>query len=209
MSCKRPFVISVIGLIGAGKTYLINALIEELNRNNIPCVNLQEPVHLWTHPYNYLKETEERSTFKPISQGYVFATMMNSLLPYYNFDGVLVIERSVVNGIHEFSFDEMNPLVRHFYYELGRLERQLGVDLIIDVNTSIDTCLDRIAKRNRSGELENISTIEYLKTLSMRHNDFVNIIKYLSPEKLIQVDEDKVNVGDIVERIRNIVLIKK
>ncbi len=209
MSKSRPFVVSVIGLIGAGKTHIINSLTAELQSRGVECANLQEPVELWTKPYNFLKETEEKSQFKPISQGYVFVTMMNQLIPYKDFNGVIFIERSVTNGIHEFSFDEMNPLVRHFYYELGRLERQLGVDLIIDVNTSIDTCLDRIAKRNRSGELENISTIEYLKTLSMRHNDFVNIIKYLSPEKLIQVDEDKVNVGDIVERIRNIVLIKK
>lgn len=185
-----PMIVSVIGLMGSGKTHTITALEKKLSQRGIPVKNLQEPVELWLSPFNFLKETEEKTTFKPISQGYIFTTMMNMIQKEKYFNGVLLIERSICNGIHEFSFDEMNPLVRHFYYELGKLEREMGVDLIVNVNTSVPTSINRVIQRGRSGELETVSMNSYLQQLDMRHRDFVNIIKYLCPNKLIELNEN-------------------
>lgn len=187
---ERPFIISIIGLMGSGKTHTINAMERKLLAKGIPVKNLQEPVHLWTSPFNFLKETEEKSRFKPISQGYIFATMMNMILKERNFNGILLIERSICNGIHEFSFDEMNPLVRHFYYELGKVEREMGVDMIVNVNTSVTTSINRVLQRNRQGELESVPKDSYIQQLDMRHRDFINLTKYLSPEKLVELNED-------------------
>ena len=181
--------ISVVGNVGSGKSFLINWLEEELKKLNISYKTIQEPVDLWINPFNFLKETENNTAMKPISQGYIFATLMNALQPLKNFNGVIIMERGVMNGIHEFSFEITNPLVRHFYYELGKLERELGVDLIINLNTSLKSCNERVVLRNRKGELESVAVNEYLSSIDMRHRDYIKMVEYLAPEKLISVNE--------------------
>lgn len=186
-----PFIITVVGNIGSGKSSVIQSLAKSLAAKSIPHVALEEPVDMWTYPYNFLKETEQTTNFKPIGQGYIFCTLMNKFIPLRNFDGIVLIERGVINGVYEFSRDETNPLVLHFYRELARFEREAGVNLIIDIQTSIQSCVHRIKSRSRDGELEEISITPYLTKLDTNHREFMNLCQYLCKEKVLVFDNEQ------------------
>lgn len=100
----------------------------------------------------------------------------------------MIIERSITNAVYEFSYDESNPLVLHYYRELAKFEREAGFDLMINVQCSVENCIKHVAIRNRSGELQEVSRESYLRTIDTRHRGFIALAQYFAPEKLITID---------------------
>ena len=186
---KLPFIVSLEGNIGAGKSTIVEKLqqkyllpLEERKKYfgelaNAKIVFMQEPIDAWTSIHD--SETGESilEKFYRDQKKYSFAFQVmvyNTHLQAFrravkeNPDCVLLIcERSIDAGRHIFSqmlrddgmIDEVCFQVYKNLFESTADEFPLGAILHLDVSPEV--CLERIAKRSRDGEGD--IPLEYLE----------------------------------------------
>lgn len=167
------------GLIGAGKSTLIELLATKLNQQGYKAKAILEPVELWKstgalqHFYNNIKEhSYEFQTFVYVTR---VKEMLLAIQENPDID-IFILERSTFTDKYVF-FEmlkkDMTPTRITMYLEWCDLWDKLypkKPDLFIYLDTSVETSNLRLINRNRSEET-NIS-IDYLKDLESTHRQF-------------------------------------
>ena len=201
MSVKKPFMIIFDGLIGSGKTTLINSLCNYMNSKGIKTLSVLEPVHLW-------KECGALEHFyKDIPQNcyefqtFVYVTRIKDLLLKYKeskdkYD-VFLIERSILTDRYvfvEMLKNELGTIRYNMYQEWANMWKEVipfSFDLFVFLDTDVQTSMERIKKRNRDEETQIPES--YQKNLLEAHKTFYNKdLKNLN-YKTIHIDNDIMN----------------
>ena len=216
-SAPRRMFITVEGNIGCGKSSLLSQL--EKYTFNVPHVVVYEDIKAWT---DYTDSDGDNILEKyynnPKGYSYCFQslvlvrrieTIVNVLKASPT--AVIFTERNHLSDLHIFAkmlyeqhkLTEMEWLT---YQELFKcLTRMLdvSVDLVVYLQTDVDTCVKRIGQRNRSGE-DKID-VEYLTKLHQNHEEWLVRDEYSTPEAGVQNTEVLILDGtvDIVSAERD------
>lgn len=206
---KRPYIVSIEGNIGSGKTTLINCLEEHygslLENNKKNYIFLREPLDIWNSVQD--EETGENMIQKFYKDPTKYA-MSFQIMAYITFhqrlenaiknsddNTVIVCERSLESCRSIFSkllkengnIDNVNYQILEMFYNKTEL---IPVDAIIYLDPTLEISIDRIAKRGRLGE-NNITT-EYLEKCRKSHCDWIHSItsnQLDNPKPVLILDE--------------------
>lgn len=216
-------IIFVEGNIGSGKTFFINSLKNELiKHDNIININ---NINIITEPLNKYRtlklpegnfvnplELFYKGEMTPVSfQFFIMSTLFSHIIENLDNTKINIIERSILTSIYCFNrlfhfnnsvmsaveFESLKSLEIPFWIIINGYEKKF-----IFLECDIDTCLDRIKKRNRPEE-GNIKR-DYLVNLSSQHDFFYN---YIKNEK--KLDAFKINNNSDYNIISNIQFITK
>lgn len=218
--------ISFEGSIGAGKTTLLKNILNHRKMRNV--ILIPEPVELWE---NIIDSNGKNilDAFYNDKQNVSFAFQMIALISRFklldekynealkiesetNKTVYLITERTILSDYYIFakSLHEEGYINEHemMSYKLwnDHFSKQFKLDKAIYVKTSIDTCLERISKRNRDGEKDGISR-EYLEHLNNAHVNFFHEILVKSDVIIVNNDVEftsdhyKIMIEDIVNFI--------
>jgi deoxyadenosine/deoxycytidine kinase len=175
-------IFSIEGNIGSGKS----TLIEYLKKQNVNYYYLEEPVSVWNEIKDLSGVTILEKYYKnPVK--YSFSFQMMAYISRLSFikhaianlpsESIIISERSIYTDREIFA---------KMLYEAGTMEhieysiylkwfdefKTFGLDGIIYVQTSPETCNNRILERNRKGE-ESIP-LEYLESCHEYHEQWIN-----------------------------------
>jgi deoxyadenosine/deoxycytidine kinase len=182
-------IISIDGNIGAGKTTLINQLKERFNSSkNI--VFADEPVSEWEKLGLLQLFYSDKVKYSFLFQMGAFITRFKILKQLLDTKPkVIITERSLISDLNIFAqmlTDQafMNETEFHIYKQFySEFQPMCNTDYFIYVSTPVETCIERIKRRNRTGE-ENIP-VDYLELCDHYHRKMVE--KY--QDKVIYVDQ--------------------
>lgn len=194
----KPKVIVIDGLIGSGKTTILNSLSKILNDKCIKTLAIVEPVDKWKeigaleHFYKDIKQNCYEF------QTYVYITRIKDLLENYNkyknnYD-VFIVERSIFSDRYifvEMLKKDMGITRMKMYNEWCNLWKELipfEFNMFILLDTTVETSMKRLKIRNRCEELG--ITREYQNNLRDTHlNFYKNVLHKLEYQKII-INED-------------------
>jgi len=212
---EKPIIISIEGNIGVGKSTLLSK-IKELSLKNSYDINcLFEPVKQWEDVRDPITNDNMITKYYLDPEKYAFpfqimaySTQVNQLLQAVsdlNASKIILTERSLESN-HEV-FTKMlynNNLMEDTLYQIYKMNADthkisyndspnLNTDAYIYLKSSPETCLERIHKRDRSGETK--ITLDYLKDCHEYHEKWLNKI---SPQRCYVLDMDNpINEDDI------------
>ena len=178
-------IISIEGNIGSGKSTLL-ANLENTFANNKNIVFLKEPVDDWE------TITDEHGTsmlklFYADTKTHAFAFQMMAFISRLsimitavknNPDAIIITERCLHTDNQVFAkmlFDSGNIKLENYKIYLRWFDTfvaEFPINKVIYVNTSPNTCYERIQRRSRIGE--NTIMLEYLTTCHTYHEDMLN-----------------------------------
>ena len=198
-SMKKIYLISVEGLIGAGKTTVLSKLQEIVDqKEDIPfsVLIIRECLEEFTkfHEYNPLQLAYENPTANAATAQIHFTQCINKLFSktlsdvmqspmkdWKNDTLVVITDRGLFSPIPFintlFVMGRINHFVRDFLsdYTLTTAERNLNdlhlsLDGIYFVDTPVDICMKRLARRGRNFECKGGAvSYEYQKTLKEQY----------------------------------------
>lgn len=186
ISRTRPKVVVIDGIIGAGKTTILDVIKNELSNQGWRVGIIQEPVENWKQGVSKEPSILEKFYADPKRYAYQFQTVafhdrvkacINGWDRYVGYDIVLA-ERSVHtdNLFMELLFDEKH--IDHTELKNYRDWWNMWTELIpytpslyFYLKPSINECMKRIASRNRKGEVDGV-TLEYQQSLGKKHDEF-------------------------------------
>lgn len=195
---STPKVIVIDGLIGSGKTTILNSLSKILNDKGIKTLAIVEPVDQWKeigaleHFYKDIKQNCYEF------QTYVYITRVKDLLENYNkykndYD-VFIVERSIFSDRYifvEMLKEDMGNTRMKMYDEWCDLWKKLipfEFNMFILLDTTVETSMKRLKIRNRCEELG--ITDEYQTNLRNTHLNFYNnVLNKLGYLKIIINEE--------------------
>jgi deoxyadenosine/deoxycytidine kinase len=180
-SFGKPVVIVVDGLIGSGKTSLIDMLLEHLSKRGLRVTIVKEPVEKW-------KESGILQLFykDPARWGYTFQTKAfhdrvienrNAHSLYGNSTDVFILERSpftdplFVNLLKGDGFmNDVEYKTYHDWWAMWSKVMPYEPDIFVYLRPTLEECMRRVQERSRPGE-EGID-IEYQRKLLEQHDTF-------------------------------------
>ena len=196
---RRPYIVSIEGNIGSGKTTLIHELEKKLANmtSGKKYVFLREPLDIWNSVRDndenilqkYYREPEKYALPFQIMAYITFHQRLVDAIKDADENTVIICERSMESSCAIFAkmlresgiIDEVNFQILLMFYEKMEL---IPVDAIIYLDTDVKTNIERIKKRARPGE-ENI-TLEYLENCRKKHEDWIQTLKgALHPSELV------------------------
>lgn len=195
---STPKIIVIDGLIGSGKTTILNSLSKILNDKGIKTLAIVEPVDQWKeigaleHFYKDIKQNCYEF------QTYVYITRVKDLLENYNkykndYD-VFIVERSIFSDRYifvEMLKEDMGNTRMKMYDEWCDLWKKLipfEFNMFILLDTTVETSMKRLKIRNRCEELG--ITDEYQTNLRNTHLNFYNnVLNKLGYLKIIINEE--------------------
>lgn len=164
----KPFVICIDGIIGVGKSTLIENLSSIYK-------TFSEPLEEWTLLEDFYKNPKK---FGAAFQLQVLFSQFNQSKLYKNFD-VVIIERCSYTSKHVFSkmliedgiIDsvEWSIVYDGFFKDLA-----FSPDVYIYLEISPEIALERIKMRSRN--CETTITLKYLKSLEKSYKSFINTL---------------------------------
>tara|TARA_B100000035_G_C21022214_1_gene564543 strand:- start:1411 stop:2106 length:696 start_codon:yes stop_codon:yes gene_type:complete len=193
-------IISLEGNIGSGKsTFLKNLqdLHKKLDINHT--IFVQEPVDEWSNIYDKSNETILSKFYKD-SEKYSFPFQMMAFITRYNKlkdaylkakemieknkhlpdfkTPIIITERSLYTDKYVFAqmlyddnkMEEINYIIYNKWFD--NFAKEFPISKIIYLNTTPQTCFERIKKRSRNGE-SNIP-LSYLENCNKYHNKMVH-----------------------------------
>lgn len=189
---RRPFIISIEGNIGAGKSTILEHLKRAFVDNGINAVFMPEPVDVWNTVVDEHGETILSKYYAdPAKYSFSFQIMayttrlqilQNTVKNNPNCD-VIVCERSLEADNHIFAqmlFDD--GLIEHVNYNIYKMiyentSGEYATDGIVYMYTHPEKCLERVHRRQRDGE--GGIAVEYLDKChryyeNWLHNEYVN-----------------------------------
>lgn len=192
---KRKFTVAVEGNIGSGKSTFLKYF-----KKSKSVEVLEEPVDMWksVRGFNTLdlmyKDSQRWSlTF----QSYVQLTML-MLHQKKQKAPVKLIERSIHSAKHCFVenlhksglMPGVDYAVLSEWFDWITKNIDVDVDLIVYLQASPETCLERIKKRNRKEE--SCVPLEYLQRLHDLHEDWLvhHTVKPVAPVLILNADKD-------------------
>lgn len=188
-------IVIIEGLISSGKTTLGPALVEYFQSKGIKSVFVKEPIEKWKNSGKLKEFYSDIQKYAFDFHMYTLESMYEQLSHYLNDAGenndvgendikdtVFVCERSIFSVKYMF-FDNLIDLgfitpkqIEEFDAKYNEYLRQLPKpDLFIWLDTPVNTCMERIKKRNRENEATQISE-EYQHSLWDKHNNFFEMI---------------------------------
>ena len=185
---KSPFIISIDGNIGSGKSTLFNNLKTLLKGvKNIGFV--PEPVEQWNEIVDKnnvpiltnLYSNIQKFAFRFQMMAYISRISLLREMCNKGIYDVLITERSVYTDRNLFCkmlYDD--GIIEHDEYTIynkwfHEFTDNLNLSHIIYVNADPEICFQRILKRNREGE---IVDIDYLERLHIYHEKWLNKCEY-------------------------------
>jgi deoxyadenosine/deoxycytidine kinase len=186
---RRPYIVSIEGNIGSGKTTLINRLEEQykfVSGSNKKYIFLREPLHIWKSIQDqetnenilqkFYKDTKKYAFSFQVMAYITFAQRLIDAIKDSDENTVIICERSMESCRAIFStmlreqgnIDDVNYTVLEMFYKQIELIR---VNAIIYLNVSVVTSNERIKTRARSGE-EDIP-LDYLEKCKTRHEEWL------------------------------------
>ena len=204
---KRPYIVSIEGNIGSGKTTLIHELEKKLANmtSGKKYVFLREPLDIWNSIIDsktdenilqkYYKEPTQYALAFQIMAYMTFHQRLVDAIKDADEDTVIICERSLESSRNIFAkmlheqdiIDDVNYQILEMFYEKMEL---IPVDAIIYLNTDVKTNIERIKKRARPGE-ENI-TLEYLENCRKNHEDWIKTLTSDQSSQLAKLPENLV-----------------
>ena len=195
-----PMIVTLEGNIGSGKSTLLRYLASKFeSRNDI--VFLQEPVDEWSQITDVDGTTMLEKFYK--NQGrYAFSFQMMAYISRLallkktrdeNPTAIIVTERSLFTDRHVFAkmlYDTKQIEETEYKIYLRWFDTfadEYPIDKVIYVKTEPPTCLGRIVKRNRGGEMT--IGIDYLNRCGRYHNMMVDNV--YQQEKTLILDGDE------------------
>jgi len=159
---KSPKFYSIEGEIGAGKTEVINGLVEKLREKGIKVCLIPEPVTHWETTGVLKLFYSDMARYGYSFQTFVFATRILEIAKTVkaNPDAeVYILERSPLTDpiFMELQRDSVDPVEMTMYgYWCDAWRQFCPIDFsqlqIIYLKTSLSVCMKRVAKRARPGE---------------------------------------------------------
>jgi len=215
---KAPKFIYLEGNIGSGKTTFFNKLKQHLN----DVIFLEEPVKTWENIKDicgnnmienyYSNQKKYAFPFQIMAYGTRLNLLSKTLVKYINstIKPVLLSERSIYTDKHvffEMLYDDkiLEKQEKEIYDILFENNNMNKLDYIyLYVNTEPELCLERIKKRNRSGEK---ISLDYLTKCHKYHQKW---FKHENTNNIIIIDgRDDFNDVNImqkyVEKIREFI----
>lgn len=207
LNSTSKFSVIIEGNIGAGKTTLLKYF-DDCEPTRI--FTFSEPLARWTdfHGSNLL-ELLYRETSSWIFPFQSFA--MLTMLQHHTRDigpNMKVMERSIhsarycfleahreINNIDPIKFEILNEWFQFIIEKIS-----INIDLIIYLRASPDVILQRIRERNRPEE-QDIS-IDYLRLLHQKHDDWILNSKFPLPAKTIILNGNN-SKGEILAELEN------
>ena len=205
---------SIDGLIGSGKSTLVQKLKETLNKiqiSNKKIVFIEEPVKEWIESGLLKKYYEDPKRWGYTFQNSAFITRAKALRDSIEENGndcIYITERSVATDRHVFAkmlyksgyiSDMEYELYKSWYNYFSK-----PIDGIIYVNTSIENSLERIKKRGRLGE-SNI-TEDYIIDLYKYHNEWLeNEENVLRLDGNIDIESDELYHQELILKVTNFI----
>jgi len=175
---QRPAIVSIEGIMGSGKTEMINAL-SDLYQNSPDVVVLHEPSIAWEQFRINGKNLLDLSYDDPKRFAFIFqlvfflaieAQLQNALIQYAD-KRVIVCERSILSA--RVVYTELTPELDRIRYEVYQtlfLKEGVGdvyPNHIILLDTEPRDCVGRTEKKNWRGE--QIITLDYLQRCRRLH----------------------------------------
>ena len=180
----KPIIISIEGNIGSGKS----TLVKHLREVNHDWIFLDEPVTEWELLKNDSGDSLLQLFYKDMPrwsytfQNFAYITRMRKLIELsktkFKKPTIIVTERSVYTDRHVFAEmlltdGKMTQMEMDMYLNWFNLLHDFAtIDYVVYLRTDSTKCLERIKKRDREGE-SNI-TIEYLLSLELQHDKWIN-----------------------------------
>lgn len=172
-------IFSIEGNVGAGKTTVINLLQKDFT----DILLVEEPVTEWQniHGHNILdKKYENPERWCYSFESYVLISKMNALIKAAESDKkIILIERCMLSDKVFFDLavklGQCNPMEQEMFnnlYEFLLENVYPRLSGIIFLDTSVDECIRRITKRNRTEEAS--VDKDYLEQLHLHFLDIIN-----------------------------------
>lgn len=179
---NKKYKITIEGNIGSGKTTLANALFEKMNADYLILEEFEK------NPYLSLLYEKEDVAFETEM---FFLVSRYSQLKKDNQDGLIISDYDMFKNLvfAETTINNQEELQKFkLIYDILNIKSARS-DLIVYLDTTIETVVNRIKKRNRSMEIK--LDKEYLANLSKNYN------KYLKEmDNVIFIDANEFNVFD-------------
>ena len=177
----KPIILEWDGIIGAGKTFCVNAakqLIEE--RTNMKVVIIEEPVSDWVNSGNLSRYYDDQNRWAYEFQTVAFVGRIRKCIEAYRKYGdnvdIYIMERSCISDrlfmsmlFENGTIDSLTMNNYEEWYALWTKLMPFRPNAILYVRTPISICMKRIEERGRESE-KNI-TVEYQTSLQDKHDE--------------------------------------
>ena len=199
----RPLTILIEGNIGSGKSTFLKHF-EKFKNVKV----ITEPVHKWRNLKgdNLLQKMyEDPERWALVFQTYVQLTMLEQHTDRGD-EEVKIMERSLYSARYCFVEDlfrtkkmqasEYEVISSWFKFLNSRMhDVDLGVDLLIYLQTSPEKAMERVQKRNR-GE-ENLISLSHIRDMHQLHEEWLIDAKYPRPGPVVVINADE-DLEDII-----------
>lgn len=204
-------IISIEGNIGSGKSTIVNKL-KESTFPGSGVIFLLEPVSEWEQ-FVDSSGTNILTKYYSDQKRYAFSFQMMAFITrlkqineiiekYSNQNVIIVTERCIFTDREIFAKMLFNDSkIENIEYSIYNtwfdyFVKNIKIDKYIYINTPPDICLERITKRNRSGE---VIPLEYLQNLDLFHKEWL-----FNKENTVIIDgNSEINIQLIKQIIQN------
>jgi len=202
MTMSKPFIYSIEGNIGSGKTTFIENL-QKVFSSNPSIIFIREPVEIWQTIKDTQGETILSKFYKdPAKYAFTFQvmaystrlSMLRKIIRENPECKIIICERSLDADKHIFAkmlfddglIDDVSYQIYQRFY--GEFQDEFRLDGIIYIDADADVCKSRIEKRARDGE-ETVS-IDYLEKCQHYHELWLNNNQLAGRILKIKTNED-------------------
>lgn len=181
---SSPIIISIEGNIGVGKSTIIDNIELYLRNSNITdIVVLKEPIEEWTNMVDSVDDESILTKFYNNPEKFSFAfqvLILNTIqkqidetIKLYPNCKVIICERSILSSREVFAkmlfhSSMMNEMEYKIYDSLFYNDRLIVPTRFVFMDVPPEVCLQRIIKRNRSGESK--ISLDYLSQCDQYHH---------------------------------------
>jgi deoxyadenosine/deoxycytidine kinase len=157
----KPYVVAVVGGIGAGKTTLMPAIAAEFRRQGLSVCEIYEPDKVWTDMgalQQFYADPKKNATW---FQNFVAVSRMIKTLGRMVDQpeaGVYIIERTMYDDRYIFAetsrelLGEIGMAAYEMWWDAWKLLVPIDPTHYVYLNPSIDKCMERVNVRAREGE---------------------------------------------------------